>query len=54
MLQLASGEISPRDDVLVVPIGPNELAILGGDRDDIILSDALILNTETNTAEVFI
>ena len=54
VLQLASGEISPRDDVLVVPIGPNELAILGGDRDDIILSDAMILNTETKTAEVFI
>ena len=51
VLHLASGEISPRGDVLVVPIGPNELAILGGDCDDMMLSDAIILNTENNTAE---
>ena len=51
LLHLASGEISPRGDVLVVPIGPHELAILGGDCDDMMLSDAIILNTETNTAE---
>ena len=51
VLHLASGEISPRGDVLVVPIGPNELAILGGDCDHMMLSDAIILNTENNTAE---
>ena len=54
VLHLASGEISPRGDVLVVPIGPNELAILGGDCDDMMLSDATILNTETNTAETVV
>lgn len=51
ILQLAGGEISPRGDVLVVPIGPNELAILGGDNDDMMLGDATVLNTKTNTAE---
>ena len=50
ILQLTSGEISPRADVLVVPISPNELAILGGDKQDMMLGDAIILNTETNEA----
>ena len=54
VLQLASEEISPRGDVLVVPIGLNELAILGGDCDDMMLSDVTILNTDTNTTETVV
>ena len=54
IIQLTSGEISPRGDVLVVPIGPNELAILGGDNHNRMLGDVTVLNTETNEAETVV